>query len=158
MTVKLIGNDTLTGSAHYTTGIVVYQKSTALSSALLTEIRISAIHATNAMFAVYTDNAGEPGTLLASTSSAAVGIGDNTIPIGSISLVSGSAYWLGHHSNSATVLMQSTGGINMRWKVASYSGFSWPNPPSGLTARTDYSFQVSGWGTVGGRMCQVIIV
>lgn len=78
--------------------------------------------------AVYADNSGEPGALIVSNNTDQnVVSGDNTLTITSSSIVTGTWYWLGINSSAVIVRRNTTGGTT-RYKTATYSTFTFPDP------------------------------
>lgn len=89
--------------------------------------------------AIYADNAGSPGTLLAYTAEF-YGVGsidwEDAALNTSISIVSGTYYWLAFAvKTDAVVYVESGVGTNLS-KVIDYSTFSFPNPAGSLDSFT----------------------
>jgi len=102
-------------------------------------------------FLLFTDNAGAPGTLVASSAGTAVPAGGGLLS-GALSgaLVSGAAYWLGIVANSfQSRLSEDIGGVN----YVRREGFSYASPPAtwpGTDASGALTFSVAVEYSVGG--------
>jgi hypothetical protein len=159
MTVRLIGNDDLASGSHTIGNIVHYQKFQAIETGMLTGIQTEGIHDGEAMVALYSDGSGNPGSLLTSSSSVEFLHGIVTIPVNTpVVITSGMYYWLAIATPGATIASRSGTGFVVRYKMAMYSSFTFPNPPTSLTSETTYTYQLSGWGDPVGRSFQVIIL
>lgn len=159
MTEKIIGNDDINGSSSTPANYLIMQRFAAASSKTVSEIRIEVAGNANVMVCLYSDNAGNPNVPLTYTGSTAVTTGFNTIAVTPYAVTSGTYYWLACIASAASSLCYNiTTGTNYQEKAVTFSGFTWQNPPSGMTAGTVVAIQMAGWGdAVSGRMCQVII-
>jgi hypothetical protein len=101
----------------------------------------------NVKVAIYADSAGAPGALLSAVNtSTPVIAGWNNITITSTSVVTGNYYWLAYDSDLAIGYYQSAAGT-LRYKTATYSTFSFPNPAgTGFTSLTTSVGLLAGWG------------
>lgn len=104
------------------------------------------------MLALYSDSAGAPGSVRTSCGSTAIGaIGWNTIAVTPVNISAGEYYWLAWIVSSGHKLSGNTFSGANKYKSASYSGFSFPNNPTGLSPGA-WDISVAGWGAalVGG--------
>jgi hypothetical protein len=149
--VKLIGNDALTVNDVVANTRVLYQKFAALSSANVTSIYVNGYAVTNAnvKVAIYSDNAGTPGNVLAQSGDTVILKNQwNIISIASTAIVSGTYYWLAIVTNTTNGLgRRTTGGTTLYSGNVTYATFSYANAPSGLTSSTLNS-QIAGWGAL----------
>jgi hypothetical protein len=158
MTVKLIGNDDINGTSVSTAGMLWVQRFTAIAGGSLSEIRLEASSSANVMVALYSSNSGSIGSVLTSSSSTACSVGFNTIAVNPVNVVSGTVYWLAFNSSVAIVYKAASSGAVVLAKGAEYSGFVFPNNPTGFAGVSNTTLQLAGWGNLPGRPFQVIIV
>ena len=144
-TEKLLGRDDESGSA----GAPNYwrmDRYVALKSGTITEIKIRSTASGNVKVAIYADKAGEPGELLgANNDGQAVTSGWNTLTIEPIPIIKGTHYWLAHcHDATGGIAYNSGGGI--KYKAATYSTFTFPDPAgTGFTSYNAYTI-AAAWG------------
>ena len=146
--VKLIGVDTSNpSSGSYSANRFVLYRFQATTTGNMTTFKFKASGSGNVKVAIYSDNAGAPGTLLsAMNTSTAVVAGWNDIAIPSTALVSGTYYWLAYTSDAAIGYYQSTTGT-MRYKSITYSSFTFPSSAgSGFSSSTSRVGLLAGWG------------
>jgi hypothetical protein len=143
-TDKLVGHDDATG-ANNESGYFRFDKFTAVATGSITEFRIKAGASVNVRVALYSDNSGQPGTLLNSVAGTPVTSGWNTIAFPSTSIVSGTVYWLATitEGTGGTKYVSETGMGNWAYKAGAF-GDSWPT--FGWTVSDNYSHLVAGWG------------
>jgi hypothetical protein len=159
MTVKLVGADdiTATGNEYYNNFILC--KFTAVASGNMTEFRVKSAVAGNVKCALYADNAGAPGALITAmnTGHAVAGSGWETLDFTSTPIVLGTVYWLAIDFDTiGAVTYKSSGGV-LRYKTATYSTFSFPDPAgTGFSSLTYYDL-IAGWGTAGQTYEQTFI-
>ena len=148
MTVKLFGYDD--GTIDNVTGgdYFCLYKYTAVASGTCSEIKVKVAASISIKAAVYADNSGEPGARLAKQDTPAACVtGWNTIALeANCSIVSGTDYWLAFISSAAQVGYDSAAGV-MRYKAATYSTFTFPDPAgTGFTTLTSTNGFIAGWG------------
>ena len=146
--VKLIGVDAgnpTTGT--YPANYFFLYRFQATTAGNVTTFKFKASASGHVKVAIYSDSAGEPGTLLnAVNTSTAVVAGWNDITIPSTAVVSGTYYWLSYSSDAAIGYYQSATGT-MRYKTYTYSSFTFPaSAGTGFTSRTDRVGLLAGWG------------
>ena len=149
-TGKLIGSSV---DPTLTTGFGQYfwlVKYTAEATGLLSEIKIKSPGSYNVKVAVYADNAGEPGALLAKkNTSTAVVAGWNTIALeNSCLVIQGTDYWEAVITENA-ILYYHASSTARRWKSATYSGFTFPDPAgTGFTSDAGAAAGELGFGVL----------
>jgi hypothetical protein len=96
--------------------------------------------------AVYADNAGSPGTLLNAVNTSITEVsGWNSIDFPSTTITSGTNYWLAANSSANRIGQRTITSVN-RYKAATFSGFSFPNPAgTGFTSSTTTQYLLSGY-------------
>ncbi|MGD0352445.1 MAG: ice-binding family protein [Dehalococcoidia bacterium] len=151
---KLIGvaaDAASTGGGGGGSGAVILQRFPASATGPITEFRVKASASGNVKVAIYDDSAGSPGALRnAVNTSTPVSAGAWTsIPINSTSVTSGNYYWLAVVSDSANIYYSSDPSATVRYKSATYSSWTYPDPAgSGWSAQTGYTYFIAGWSTV----------
>jgi hypothetical protein len=157
MTVKLIGNDDISGISRLPANVHRMARFQAIQTGLLTEIRVEAGVTAHVKFAVYSDDGTSPNALITNTDEIDIVVGVNTVPITPISVVVGAYYWLTFIQAASSILYKSATG-DCAYYTVNYAGFSFPNPMGTHSHQTVYQYQIAGWGTVSGRRSQVIIL
>ncbi|MGB8707208.1 MAG: hypothetical protein WCD72_04570, partial [Dehalococcoidia bacterium] len=148
-TQKLIGSGSVSADTTEAPNYFCLSKFTAEATGAVTEIKIYCGGACNVKIGMYQNNGGEPGALLnAINTSQACVAGWNTIAFPSTAVTSGTDYWLAFNSNAHQVAFHYAT-VQRRYKVATYSSFSFPNPAgSGLTSDSVGYYMFAGWGTI----------
>jgi len=150
-TGKLIGNSDAYNAGGAAPDYFLLFKHTAEYTGTLSEIRFYVGVAGNAKVGFYADNAGEPGARLAKRdTSTAVVVGWNTLTLESpCSVTKDSVYWLAFNIESIVQYGVGTTAGPRRYKVATYSTFTFPDPAgSGFTADTVAPAMIQGWGVL----------
>jgi len=150
MTIKLVGADDAAGSAT-TANYFVLTKFTAVASGDMTEFRVKSAVSGYVKCALYADNSGEPGALITAmnTGQAVSGGGWETLSFTSTPIVSGTVYWLAINISVDGAVQYFNGSGITRYKAATYSTFTFPNPAgSGFIPLTAYLIE-AGWGSEG---------
>jgi hypothetical protein len=149
-TVKLIGADDASGS-NEVVGLFRLSRCQAVASGNMTEFRIKAGVSGNVKCALYTDNAGEPGSLItAMNTGQAVVAGWNTLTFTSTAITKDTYYWRAIIFDTEGACQYVTSaGAPYRYKTETYSTFTFPSTPSGLTADNGYYDLTAGWGESG---------
>ena len=148
MAFVLVGSASAPISNTLTSNYVWYSKFTAIASGRLTEYRVTCDASMNVKVAIYSDNAGSPGSRLAyNDSSQAVISGINTLTISSINIASGTVYWVAIIADASYNVGRyaTTGGIG-RFKYAIYTTFSWPATAGTGFTSSESIVVISGWG------------
>ena len=156
-TQKLIGANDATTFDNDAPNYLLIDKFTAEATGNINQIRIKCGSSGNVKVAIYADSSGEPGALLnANNTSTPVVTGWNQISITLTPVTAGTAYWLACISDPRCVGYVTPGGIG-RYKAATYSGFSFPNPAgSGFSSWAGYHL-IAGWSTTGGGVIAPIV-
>lgn len=145
--IKLIGVDEVSGYDYFLSGNYLWAgKFTANASGTVSTIHFYARSASTIhwKFAIYSDSSGSPGTVLATTAEITTTTeGWQTASI-TASLVSGTVYWLALIADVAGGATDYGTGVN-KYKSATYSGFSFPNNPTGLSNGTRI-MKINAWG------------
>jgi hypothetical protein len=122
-----------------------YCRFKALNDTTITGVGMKAAGSGNAIIAVYSGTSSAVGSLLGYTSSFAIADGDNWHAIDDISISAGSYYYLHAMTDSNRVLRRSATGGKITSASATWSGYSPPSAPTGLTYTDDY--ELSLWAT-----------
>jgi len=146
---KLIGLDTISSVDDHAAGNYFHlTRYTANQSGVIDILRVFCIASGNIKVAIYTDNGGEPGSLLnAINTGTTVYSGWNSIPIPSTAVTAGANYWLAMCTDSIIMGAQSTTNSIRRFKPLSYATFTFPvQAGTGFTVDSSYYDLISGWG------------
>lgn len=147
-TGKLIGADDVNDDQDITSNYISMTRFQAATTGTITEFRLKASGNANVKVAIYADNSGEPGSRLAKNDTGqAVVSGWNTLTLeASIVITSGTYYWLAINSDATHIGSHfATGAV--RYKAATYSGFTWPDPSgTGYSSATTVYGLLAGWG------------
>jgi hypothetical protein len=109
------------------------------------DIRIPCLTSGNVKVALYTDNAGEPGTLLAYNNGVAVVTGVNVIQLNVQVSLTATNYWLVFKTDTANLLQYNAiGGVGRHKADAYANGF--PNPAGAGYTNGTYILAIAGWG------------
>jgi hypothetical protein len=145
---KVIGADDITATENNAGGYLFLDKWTAAASGNVQTIKIKCGASGNVKVAMYADNGGSPGALLnAVNTSTAVVSGWNEIPFPSTAVTQGTVYWLASISNAFCIGYKSQSGSVQKYKPATFSTFTFPNPAD--TDFWDYAGYniMAGWST-----------
>ena len=148
-TEKLIGADDVSFDDDIGANYISTIRFQATATGKVTEFRLKADGNANVKVAIYADNAGEPGDRLAKNDTGqAVVDGWNTLTLeANLDITSGTYYWLAINSDAAHVGCHTTTGV-LRYKAATYAGFTWPDPAgTGYGSATTLYGILAGWGT-----------
>lgn len=151
---KLFGANDQTGISTMPGDTLVLDKWTMPEGATniaATQIRAKCLASANIKVALYSDNNGKPGTLLANAANAVpVVAGWNIINLPTTSINAGTDYWIAFISDNASVIsITNYASADQRYESASYSNFSFPNSPgSGFTTNTNQYSLIAVWGMV----------
>jgi hypothetical protein len=143
----LVGNGTTAFTSSHNAGVFILQKYTAVDNGVGSIFRIYSTVSGNVKVAVYADNAGEPGALIAAMDTGqAVVSGWNNLSFANPNIVSGTEYWLAGIADTNAVLKYTSTLGTSRRKAIAYSGFTFPDPAgSGFTSGT-YRFSIAIYG------------
>lgn len=114
-------------------------KYTCLQSGNITELRFYGKVNGNVKVAIYADNAGEPGTRLAYNNSGQSVLANqwNVLSISQLAVTLNTIYWIAFIVDTDSCIGGESSGAVTRYKSATYSTFSFPNPAgSGFTSNT----------------------
>jgi hypothetical protein len=154
-TGKLIGNST--AGAYQSGNYALYDYFVAIATGIVSEVRLYTGAVTGyGKVAIYSNNSGHPGTLLASGSGAcSVANAWNVITLGTpISIVSGTSYWLGTCVSADDVVQQyypwPTTVYDMHYIAATYSTFTFPAAfdHTGHSSVASRMTTTTGWGVL----------
>ena len=126
-------------------------KWTALATGKVTEIKVKVSVAGTVKLCIYADSGGEPGALLSAVNTGqSVSVGWNTITLPTeVNVTKDTVYWIGFYGSvtSGMFYFRVLAGRTNRWKAATYSSWTWPNPAgSGWNTQNDYEYANRGWG------------
>jgi hypothetical protein len=155
MTTKLVGANSITATNGIAKDYFTGTKFTAVASGNMTQFKVYVDSGSgNIKYALYADSAGEPGALItAMNTGQALVPGENILPFTSTPITSGTTYWLMFNVevNLIYATYNAGSGYQRRYKAATYSSFTFPNPAgSGFGSQTAYYDIIAGWGTEGG--------
>ncbi|MCJ7514514.1 MAG: hypothetical protein MUO89_00885 [Dehalococcoidia bacterium] len=148
-TVKLIGADAGGFGAPGANNLMV-SRFQSVASAPMTEFKVYANANGNVKAALYADNSGAPGALIAAvnTGQAVTGGGWNTLTFPSTNLVSGTYYWLATIHDTASAVTRSDESGARKYVAYLYSN-SFPSPaPSSWDAQDSLGMAFAGWGSI----------
>jgi hypothetical protein len=144
---KLIGADS-SGSPGTSANYFRLTRFQAAASGSMTQFRVYSGASGNLKCAIYADSAGEPGALItAMNTGQAVTSGWNTFTFTSTPIVSGTYYWLAVNFDTGDAAQYIASGT-FRYKSATYSGFTFPNPAGSGFNNATQSDTIAGWGFV----------
>jgi hypothetical protein len=145
---RLIGTDTI-GTANDAPNYFFLTKWVALDTGTVSEIKLYSLVAGNAKIAIYADNDGKPDALLGyNNAGQACSVGWNTLTISLTSVTKDASYWLANNVDTGGVVSYYSATRAYHYKVATYSGFTFPNPAgSGFGKTTIYAHAIAGWGS-----------
>ncbi len=146
---QIIGTGEIVWDAYCTNGTggtQIMQKFGVTMARPLKNIRIKSIGSVNVKAAIYEDNAGTPGTVLAYTGSIAATSGWTSLPLNTRIALFATDYWMAFKfSAESRVSKRATGTATSKYfNNAPYADAFPDSPGSLLSATTDYA--ISGWG------------
>jgi len=152
--VKIVGAGTLVGTGEIV-GYDRYSPYVALYSGTLKTINVQGypINNGNIKVAIYSNNAGSPGTVLAQVGSTPIVKSQvTTISIADVELAKDTTYWLAHivDTDDSVVEKDGSGPASKRGGIKTYSTFTFQNNPSIAYTYPAREWGCSGWGTVLG--------
>lgn len=155
---RLLGtnNDTWDGGAGGQVNVMI-DKWTAVATGNVTEIRVKVSVAGTVKVALYADSSGNPGTLLSAVNTAqSVSIGWNTITLSTpVDVTQNTVYWIGFYGSNTGGMFyyRVLAGRENRWKAATYSTWTWPNPAgTGYNTQTGYEYANAAYGFIAGGL------
>jgi hypothetical protein len=147
MKIKLVGADDASGPNEWANYFIL-TKFTAVASGDMTEFRVKSAVSGYVKCALYADNSGEPGALITAmnTGQAVSGGGWEALSFTSTPITQGTVYWLAINiSINGAVQYVGSGGVT-RYKAATYSTFTFPDPAgSGFSSNAAVEL-IAGWG------------
>ncbi|MFC2050895.1 hypothetical protein ACFLTN_06965 [Chloroflexota bacterium] len=146
-TGKLLGTDTA-GTGQLYTSYIYWSKFPGLGTGLCTSLLVRVLVNGYARLALYTDNAGHPGNLIAETASQAVTAGTwAEIDLSSTPIVLGVDYWIAWQGtvNGAGAYRELAGG-QFEYKWQPYGAF--PATGAGATESDGYECSFQGFGVL----------
>jgi hypothetical protein len=144
---KLIGADDATGS-NETLNYIFLTKFQAVATGQITEFREKSGIAGQVKVAIYADSGGEPGARLSYNNTAQnVVVGWNTLSIPALDVITGTYYWLGIIIDTSGAVLYRTSAVFFRYKAATFSTFTWPDPAGSSYYSAGGCELVAGWGS-----------
>lgn len=146
-TTKVIGNAPadFTWNDSIPSNYIIGQKFCALSTESINGLLVYVTGPSNVRAAIFANNAGAPGVVLAQSGSVACTIGSNRLPLGStVNLQSGVFYWLMVNCDTDYVVLRSKLGTSSIVYVASAYGAFMDNP-AGLGTVANRELQICNW-------------
>jgi hypothetical protein len=143
---KLIGADDATGS-NETLNYIFLTKFQAVATGQITEFREKSGIAGQVKVAIYADSGGEPGARLSYNNTAQnVVVGWNTLSIPALDVITGTYYWLGIIIDTSGAVQYIPSAVFFRYKAATFSTFTWPDPAGSSYYSAGGCELVAGWG------------
>lgn len=128
--------------------IVTFNRYQAEATGLLTQFRMYTDGAVNVKLAIYTDDAGSPGTLIESKTVNLPGTAYQLSTGWNVPIVSGVWYWIATNADNNNTGMLFTLGTR-KYKNATYATWTWPSPwTNGSYSANNYRTCIDGWGTL----------
>jgi len=148
---KMVGADDAAATLPLGAGSFSLTRFQAAATGNTVTFKIKSSAPANVKVAIYADNAGEPGALINSVNTGTpITAGWNSIAIASTAVTSGNFYWLAINSDTQINCAASSLGGTIRYKVAAYSGFAFPNPAgTGFSQSSGIIALLAGWGYIG---------
>ena len=145
---KLVGADDTACDKSIGYNYFVLSRFQAVGTADVVTFKLKASDTGNVKVAIYSDNSGQPGSLLSAVNTTtAVVAGWNDITITSTPVVSGNYYWLGFNSDSQRVCLHFGSGIT-KFRPATYGSFTFPSSAGSFTRSVSSWYPlIAGWGT-----------
>jgi hypothetical protein len=145
--VRLVGIDDNGGTSAEGSNLLLLQQFVAVKSGAVTAIKAKIKTTGNVMVALYADSSDSPTTVITSSGSTAVTGGTTaSISVNSANVVSGTKYWIAYNQSGGCVAIKSATGKVIKGKSATYSGFTFPANPTGLSSWSTEDHNVAGWG------------
>jgi hypothetical protein len=144
---KLVGADEASSAAYTSNELFILAKFTAVKSGSMTVFKVKAAYAGAAKINLYADNAGEPGSRIAYDNTGhSLSVGWNDISFLGAEVVLGTVYWLGICAEGYVVSNAISGSGVSRYKFATYSTFTAPDPAgTGFSSDTKI-MMLAVWG------------
>lgn len=151
MAIKLVGADDISGS-NESSNYFLLSRFQAVASGTMNEFRVKCNANGNVKCAIYADSAGEPGALITAmnTGQAVTAGAWRTLNFTSTSITSGTYYWLAIciDTNGAVQAYNVGSGNQQRYKSATYSTFTFPDPAGSGFGSANWYDLVAGWESV----------
>jgi hypothetical protein len=146
-TSRLIGSVT-DGTNSTAASYFTLAKFTAVATGIVSEIHIYSLADGNVKLAIYDDNIGEPDTLITANNTGQAVLANqwNTLNIGNTNVIKDNVYWIACNSDTTGATCRSTGTGTQRYKSATYTTFTFPNPAASGFSSASYEYCRSGWG------------
>jgi hypothetical protein len=143
----LLGSES-DGTTNDGAGYFTLAKFTALLTGTMTEIHVYSKASGHVKVAIYADNGGEPGSrITANNSGQAVTLNQwNTLSINATPIVKDTVYWLAFNIDTAGAVSAITSDGIKRYKAATYSTFTFPDPAGTGFSNDTYKDSIAGWG------------
>lgn len=141
---KLLGNDDREYGTHWETVNYLQARVFTAVPGTLAEIRLKGAISGNVQVAIYSDNAGSPGTVLACRMAVPVVVGWNTIALNTTVNLSAANYWLAWVSDRDGIMYHDRlPGTGYRYTPLAY-GSAFPDNPHMATNGSQPA--IAGWG------------
>jgi hypothetical protein len=119
----------------------------AYSKTGVTKFKMYCTASGNAKVGIYSDNAGAPNARLGYNNTAqAVVSGENDLTISSMDVVSGNYYWVAMNFDTDGVGKSVSGSGTLKYKSATYSTFTFPDPAGTGFSNGSYLLSAGLWG------------
>ncbi|MHB8085603.1 MAG: beta strand repeat-containing protein [Dehalococcoidia bacterium] len=146
---QLIGPADSTATGRTSRNAFILDRFSATGTGNINVIRVKCWNSGNVKVAIYADNTGSPGSLLAAVNTGtAVTPGWNSIPITSTAVTAGTYYWLAFIMDYESVSYQQSGATTRWYSWLDYSSFTFPasvDPSGFVTGTTIWYDYITGW-------------
>jgi hypothetical protein len=145
---NLLGIDYGSQSWDIGASYLIFAKFTATLNGIMSQFRLTGRASGNIKCGLYSDNAGEPGTLLNASGGISIASGYNILSFPETAVNSGITYWLAVNSDTANIIGAANTGGTARYGALTFAN-SFPTNPSGLSSINALVI-LAGWGGAGG--------
>ena len=152
--IQLIGSSPASLTYAQSANYIELERVQAVASGTLKYLKVKSGASCKIKAAIYADSSGSPGALLvASTEQSLTGSTPpvvNTVTMPDLAIVLGTYYWIAHIVDKANGTYGNSDSGTSKYKGATFSGFSFPDPAgSGFSSETA-TWDLVGWGTAPG--------
>ena len=156
--IQLIGSSPATKNYAQSANYIELERVQAIASGTLKYLKVYSGLSAKIKTAIYADSSGSPAALLAASTEHTLSAGSNTVTMPDLAIVLGTYYWIGHIVDTANSTYGYYTGGTSKYKGATYSGFSFPNPAGTGYSNEDATWDLVGWGveSAGGSIIPIL--
>ena len=151
--VKLVGTDSTSATLSLGANYLSLTRFQAVASGSAATFKVYSANSGHVKVAIYADSAGQPEALMGyNDSGTAIVAGWNSITIPAIPstyIAAGSYYWLAIDSDTTLTCVASSVGGTIRYRPATYSGFTFPDPAGSFSSASGIIGLLAVWGSPG---------